>query len=420
MTGGYGMGRSKRRLGTAAAGTVLASLALALPAQAASGNAETARATTCKPAIRVLNALPGAEPAEPSPWIEDTQVNGIGRLGLSVGVSHGKPAWWRGVTVHAVPLPAGYTSGRVEAVNRFGLMVGTVFGPTGPRAFRFYPWQAAVTLLPGGQYATAVNDHGRIVGHRYEGSDTVGIEWQGAAVRRILAEPAGFDLREVTGINNAGRIVGYGWGTTGDPDDSWGTAPGIVWSGNVAAPPVFTQPLGNAYEISKPAAIDESGRLVGIITGSRDMTNSLATWAPPYTEVTGPGTLAGRTSGSFEDISPTTNVTVGTAYDSPYDFPPDPMPPVQAQYWPGSGPVLALPRLAPGRFSAAFAVTDRDQVGGVAVDASGIERPVIWTCAGKQAYKPAVPLRTVNRRPGAGINPHSPSAGAPEAVRRHR
>ncbi|MEV7616296.1 hypothetical protein [Streptomyces sp. NPDC089799] len=401
----------RRRALAAVGGALLASLTLTTPAGAAP------EATTCKPAVKVLDSLPGPDPAEPSPWLEDTQVNGIGRLGLSVGTSHGKPAWWSGTTVHAVPLPTGYTGGRVDAVNRFGLMVGMVMSPTGPRAFRYRPGQAAVTLLPGGHYATAVNDHGRIVGYRYEGSDTVGIEWQGTTVRRVLAEPPGFDLRAVTGINNAGRIVGYGWGPADDPDGAWNTAPGIVWSGSIAAPPVLTQPPGDAYDISMPAAIDESGRLVGISAGHHDGTNSLVAWAPPYTTRTGPGTLAGRTSGSFEDISPTTRVTVGTAYDSPYDWPPEPMPPVQAQYWRGTGPVLALPRLAPTGFSAAFAVTDRDQVGGVAVDGSGIERPVIWTCAGKQAYQPAVPLRTVQRRPGAGINPHSPSAGAPETTR---
>lgn len=391
---GKSRAKSGSRAGAVAAGTVLASLALALPAVAAPAEAagpQAAGSARCRPAIRVLHALPGAEPAEPSPWIEDTQVNGIGPVGLAVGVSHGRPAYWLGTGVHAVPLPAGFTSGRVAAVNRFGLMVGTLFSPAGPRAFSYRPWARAVTLLPGGQYATAVNDRGRIVGYRFEGADTVGVEWSGAAVRRELAEPAGFDLRDVTGINNAGQIVGYGWGTSADPDDTWGTAPGVVWSADPAAPPVLTEPAGNAYEISQPQAIDESGRLVGVITGSRDLRDTLATWDAPYDTWSGPAPLAGRTSGSFEDISPTGNVTVGTAFDSPYDWPPDPMPPVQAQYWPGSGPVLALPRLAPGGFSAAFTVTARDQVGGVALDASGIERPVIWTCASRQAYLPDVP-----------------------------
>ncbi|MCY0922446.1 hypothetical protein OS965_30525 [Streptomyces sp. H27-G5] len=60
----------------------------------------------------------------------------------------------------------------------------------------------------------------------------------------------------------------------------------------------------------------------------------------------------------------------------------------QAQWWPGSGPVLALPRLAKDAPSTADAVTDDDRLGGAAVNAKGKLKPVIWTCASKQAYAP--------------------------------
>ncbi|MEV8531616.1 hypothetical protein [Streptomyces sp. NPDC051211] len=374
------MGRRTRVL-AATAGALIASLALAVPAQAATGG------TACKPAVKVLKALPGPDPAEPSPWIEDTQVNGIGPLGLAVGVSHDKPAYWLGTSVHAVPLPAGYTRGRVEAVNRWGLMVGTIHGPDGWRAFSYRPWTPAVTLLPGGQYANDVNDHGRIVGFRYTGSGAVGLEWAGTTLRRELTVPAGFHLDAVTGINNAGQIVGHGWGD-GTPDDPYGPNPGLLWPADPAAAPVQLQPPGGNYEIYRPKAVDSAGRVVGLYWNSRGMIDTSVQWAAPYTGVTRVPHLAGRTSGGFEDISPTKNISVGIASDSLYEYPPDEPPPVQAQYWPGSGPMKALPRLAPGGFSAAYAVTDRDQVGGVAVDAKGIERPVIWTCASKQAHTP--------------------------------
>lgn len=53
---------------------------------------------------------------------------------------------------------------------------------------------------------------------------------------------------------------------------------------------------------------------------------------------------------------------------------------------PGHGPMRVLPGLAPARFTAAFAVTDDDRVGGAAQDARGQVRPVVWTCAAKQAF----------------------------------
>ncbi|MDJ0381111.1 hypothetical protein [Streptomyces sp. G-G2] len=48
----------------------------------------------------------------------------------------------------------------------------------------------------------------------------------------------------------------------------------------------------------------------------------------------------------------------------------------------------ALPRLAPTGSFAAYTVTDDDRVGGVAVDAKGVARLVIWICASKQVYPP--------------------------------
>ncbi|MFF5445676.1 hypothetical protein [Streptomyces sp. NPDC012888] len=377
------MGNGRRVLGAAAAGAVLASLALAAPAHAAGPAA-------CKPAIRVLKALPGADPAEPSPWIEDNQVNGIGPLGLAVGVSHGKPAYWLGTTVFPVPLPAGYTGGRVEAVNRWGLMAGTLTGPGGSRAFAYRPWMPAVTLLPGGEQAADVNDKGRIVGQRHQpGVGAIGVEWSGGAVRRELALPPGFRLEGVTGINDAGQIVGHGDGPSPDPEDPYGISPGLLWPAEAGSLPTQLKPLGGNYESYRPEAVDSAGRVVGVFWNSRAMVDHATRWTPPYEDAHSVAHLAGRTSGSFEDISPTTNVSVGTASDSLYEYPPDEPPPVQAQYWPGSGPMKALPRLAPTGFSAAFTVTDKDQVGGVAVDAGGTERPVIWTCAAAQAYLPA-------------------------------
>ncbi|MFD5396873.1 hypothetical protein ACFWJW_21975 [Streptomyces sp. NPDC127097] len=63
---------------------------------------------------------------------------------------------------------------------------------------------------------------------------------------------------------------------------------------------------------------------------------------------------------------------MGTASDSHMvgPFPPETAPPEQAQIWPGTGPLLALPRLSPEGASQAYAVSDDQRVGGSAADAS--------------------------------------------------
>ncbi|WP_329190252.1 hypothetical protein [Streptomyces sp. NBC_01428] len=56
---------------------------------------------------------------------------------------------------------------------------------------------------------------------------------------------------------------------------------------------------------------------------------------------------------------------------------------------PGSGPALALPRPAADGASHAYAASDNGSVGGDAADVLGDAKPVVWTCALKQAYVPA-------------------------------
>ncbi|MFI8103285.1 hypothetical protein [Streptomyces sp. NPDC086023] len=398
-------GTTRRAVGTAAAGTVLAALALAAPAHAAAGQATghqaTARAaggttgtltgTGCTPSIRVLASLPG--PGEdPRPWMATTEVRGIGPLGLSVGRSQNRPAYWTGTAVHAVPLPSGYTSGVVEAVNRWGLMVGSVSGPgLAPLAFRYFPGAPAVGILPGGTHATDVNDWGRAVGHRRTASGMTGLEWSGGSLRRELPLPPHITrLEGVGGINNAGQIVGDGFGLIGDE----GYFAGLRWAADPATPPAELPDVhpGDTYSTYEPRDIDESGRIAGTYGFTHTLLTNGAHWLPPYTAVTHAPGLGDRTQSTFEDISPTTNVSVGTASDSTIvgPWPPETAPPHQATYWKGSGPLLGLPRLAatPTAHAGAFTVTDHDQVGGFAVDAADVMHPVIWTCASKQATLP--------------------------------
>ncbi|MBT2439137.1 hypothetical protein J7E93_03170 [Streptomyces sp. ISL-36] len=380
----------------AAALTALVSLALAFttPAQAraqgparvqgpAPARAQTAGPRPCTPSITVLASLPGASAGA---------VTDLGRGRTAVGSSAGKPVYWRGTRVHAVPLPAGYTGGTVEAVNRHGLMVGTLSGPgRGPAPFSYRPGARAVTLLPGGGYAKDVDDRGRIVGYRHEADGRVtGVEWWGRTIRGELAVPAHVRVEEVTGINNAGQIVGSGYG---EGEEYAGYHVALLWSADRSAPARELPPVhpGDTYSSYAPRDIDDRGRMAGTFSYSRAMESAGLHWAPPYTEeplwLAPPG---GRTSATLEDISPSSGVAVGTVGDSPITgpWPPDTAPPEQAQYWPGAGSALVLPRLAPEGASAAYAVGDDDRVGGRATDASGRVRPVIWTCASRQAYQP--------------------------------
>ncbi len=367
---------------------VLTALTVPLPAQAAASVPGTGgRGSACNPAIRVLDSLPG--PGEsPEPWRPATEVRDLGPRGLSVGRSHHRPVYWVGTSAHPVPLPTGYTQGVVEAVNRSGVMVGRLTGPgKPPAAFRYVRGARAVALLPGGEQASDINDRGRIVGHRRDAAGRVtGVEWAGTAVRRELALPPQITgVAEVTGINDDGRIVGRGSGVA----DGEAYETGLVWPASAAAPAQELKPFhpGDTYSSYEPKDIDDEGRIAGTYEYTRLITSNGVTWAPPYTDVTYAPNLGERTRGSFEDISPTTGVSVGTASDSTMvgPFPPETAPPHQAVLWKGSGPTLALPRLAPAGHSGAAAVSDDDRVGGFAVDAAGTLHAVIWTCASRQA-----------------------------------
>ncbi|MFE9142370.1 hypothetical protein [Streptomyces tubercidicus] len=334
----------------------------------------------CRPALQVLASLPGSG---------GSRVKGLGPNALAVGASRGLPVYWTGTRVHRVPLPAKFTGGEVVAVNAKGLMVGSLQGDGRTAAFSFRAGARAVTLLPEGAHAADVNDQGLIVGDTVKGGALIGLEWDGARIRRRLAPPAGYSLTSVTALNNAGQIAGSGEAVK--DDESWSA--GLLWparSGAAAVPLQRYWPAGVPYDFWYPRDIDRAGRIVGTHDYTRLDTLTPTQWLPPYAIESEPGLLGERTSGTFEAISPTTNVSVGTASDSNMvgPFPPETAPPEQAQIWPGTGPLLALPRLSPEGPSQAYAVSDDQRVGGAAADATSTSRAVIWTCALRQAYRP--------------------------------
>jgi hypothetical protein len=156
-----------RRL--AAFGAVTAGLLLAVTAAPSWAAGSADEADDCTPGIKVLESLPG--PWEhPEMWVENAiAANGVmdfGRGGLAVGASHKVPVYWTGTALHRVPLPDGYSHGIVNAVNRDGLMVGSLDrDATRPGvAFSYRQGDQAVKILPEGGVAVDVNDSGHIVG----------------------------------------------------------------------------------------------------------------------------------------------------------------------------------------------------------------------------------------------------------------
>lgn len=164
---------------------------------------------------------------------------------------------------------------------------------------------------------------------------------------------------------------------------AWGST-GLVWPADPAAPVVPLLPIDATDENGLtvvPEDIDEHGRIVGE-TESYWADGSYETyWDAPYTadgtQLTGlPGYY---NEGYFHAISPTTGLVAGEAPTSYYGDP------GTAEIWTGSGPIHALPGLAPNQDSGASAVADNGKAGGFAVDADNVLQPVIWTCAAQQA-----------------------------------
>ncbi|MFF4366867.1 hypothetical protein [Streptomyces sp. NPDC001594] len=368
--------RTRRTVAAATAALALAGLATAAGPAAA--------APACTPRIQVLGSIGSGGYQVGNPQAE--MVLGLGTGNLSVGRSGGRPVYWTGTRLHKVPLPEATPAGALLAVNKGGLMVGAVYGAEG-YLFTYRAGDAAVTRLPGSDFVSDdadVNDAGYVVSRDRSG---LGVVWKDGRKVRDLTVPAdaapGTRIDLVTGINGKGDVLGmaredYEVPETGEHRE--GTYP-VLWPAG-GGPARALAPTGHDSYVQD---LDESGRIVGYDWLGMAYRFTPAVWTPPHTgPASFPGTLGTHPYGTFEAISPTTNVSVGTA-----KFHPDEQTlPDQAQLWPGTGPVLALPRLAANQASAAASAADDGRVGGAAANAAGTLKPVIWTCAAKQAYEP--------------------------------
>ncbi|WP_327266248.1 hypothetical protein OG444_37010 [Streptomyces sp. NBC_01232] len=366
----------RRSMSAAAAAIVVAGLITAAgPAVAAE--------TKCTPKIQVLGTIGDESYMRDTPRSQG--VFDLGAGNLAVGVSGRKPVYWTGTTLHRVPLTDQNQTGQVLAVNAHGLMVGVLHDFTGTSLFTYQAGAAAITLLPdsyGSDLEADVNDAGYVVSRS---DSAVGTVWKDGQKVRELPVPAdagpGTRITMVTGINNQGDILGMATQDYEVPETGQhleGTHP-VLWPGDGSAARLLAPTANESYVQD----IDESRRIVGYDWAGPWHEYAPLVWEPPLTgPATAPGGLSSHPYATFEAISATTNLSVGTA-----KFHPELMTlPDQALLRSGSGPVKALPRLAGGGASMADAASDDDRVGGSAVNAKGKLKPVIWTCATKQAY----------------------------------
>ncbi|MFI5859905.1 hypothetical protein [Streptomyces sp. NPDC051546] len=379
---------------TAPASAAPASYAVAAPTGTPTVASAAATATACVPDAVRLPALPTG------PWTSGA-VNGLGADGLAVGESRGLPAYWTADrTVHPVPLPAGFQNGSVTAVNAKGLMVGTLerSSDRAHAAFTYRAGDAAVRLLTGASAGTGagdVNDAGRVVGMD-AGTPK---EWVNGTVVRELPVPEdahpGTRIVTVDGINKRGDVLGTAHTEYEDPENDRivsKTFP-VVWPAGGGYPP-YSLPVWNETDWTtgtEASGIDDKGRVVGYEAENyRELRRRTpAVWKKPYDAApAAPGPVTGYETLTFEAISPTTNVTVGTAATFVEGYPRY----VRAAYWPGTGSPLVLPNPAGASADVnteARAVSDDDRVGGSFRDLLTLtDSAMIWTCASKQAYAP--------------------------------
>lgn len=358
----------------------LATLAALMPVAVLASTAGATQAATAdddcqKPQVMVLETLK----PERTGTVQD-----INASGLAVGVSGQQPVYWTTTKVHQVPLPAGYNRGQVMAVNRDGLMVGWFTASTDSQNHTPFSYQAgapAATLLPTvgevGQ-ANDIDDSGRIVG-TVDGTDR-GAVWQDGQLLATLTLADDLRITDVTSINSAGAVVANGRIWNYYMEDYQDVV--LLWESISDPPKVLGPAIGPSLQGWGRPALDDQGRVVGSLLSSIEAT--AVHWDPPGYDTTGEvAPLPGFNSGQFTATSPHTQLAAGIA-----DMRDSATPKDQAQIWPGNGPALALPRLAADQASHAYAASDNGSVGGEAVNAAGVVKPVVWTCALSQGYVP--------------------------------
>jgi uncharacterized membrane protein len=192
------------------------------------------------------------------------QANDVNDAGVIVGQADGHAVQWEADGTQ-VGLGAGANS-VAHGVNA----VGTVVGDAGSEAF-VRPAGGPVTMLPHvgegdvRQSATAVNDHGDIVGYSVAlGTGTKAVLWPAPDYQPVvLADPVGAEVF-ANDINSDGAVVGTSWTSR--------VSVALVWTAGTHEQVAL--PLGPDDNFTSAAAINDAGQVVGATeeltdTGSR-------------------------------------------------------------------------------------------------------------------------------------------------------
>jgi probable HAF family extracellular repeat protein len=188
-----------------------------------------------------------------------------------------KPVVWGPgrAEIHALPLPAGDTSGAATAINDRGQVVGiagacgfAVGGPTGKHAVLWEDGNLTVLVNPNGapywNTPMMINEHGDVVGFAGVPGDAGGnftppFMWTRAQGWVFLPLLAGDIAGVATSINDSGQVVGYSNDASGNLHP-WIYQDGMVTNlnGLIAPGAALTGPIALLFDINDQGQITGS------------------------------------------------------------------------------------------------------------------------------------------------------------------
>jgi len=266
-------------------------------------------------------------------------------------------------TITALPPLASQALSIPNALNTNGLVVGqqTVSQGAMPPSYQPVIWQSGnAVLLPlplGWQgSANAVNGFGDVGGYAWSGGSVnpLPVVWTNNQVQML--DTLGMNTGCVSGINDQGIMVGN-VANTNDPWDSYA----VSWSGGQATQ-IGDFPAGTQ---ASAGPINSSGQI--IVEAAVPLHTQAFLWAngslTPISSLGGPFISAYDINDAGEVVGLSTKVERGPDY---------------AFLW-KNGITTELPSLPTDTETMAWAINDAGVIVGIADDAQGDERAVIWS-----------------------------------------
>ena len=220
---------------------------------------------------------------------------------------------------------------------------------------------------------TGVNDSGRVVGYGYLATgEQRAFSWT-AADGMVGLGTLGGSRSEAHGVNSSGKIVGYSHTASGDWHAfSWTAATGMVDLGT----------LGGPYSFG--TAVSDSGQVIGSsYTASGESHAVLWTAAGGMVDL---GHLGGSSSAAIA-VSASGLLVVGYSYTASGDQ--------HAFSWSSAGGMVDLGTLG-GLESVALGVTTSGQVAGYSQTPSGVYHAVVWDVPVPVASDTTAPTATIS------------------------